>query len=126
MVKNPAASAGDAIDVGGDDALEAEMAICSSTLAWKIPWTEEPGGLQSMSSQKSWIQQRLSAEQKLFPETHVIVMDWQSTDHPRTGDCSVAPHAGSPVSYKEHPLISTVPNMGWIHAFRAGRAVSEL
>ena len=56
MVKNPAASAGDAIDVGGDDALEAEMAICSSTLAWKIPWTEEPGWLQSMSSQKSWIQ----------------------------------------------------------------------
>ena len=48
MVKNPAASAGDAIDVGGDDALEAEMAICSSTLAWKIPWTEEPGWLQSV------------------------------------------------------------------------------
>ena len=30
------------------------MAPCSSTLAWKIPWTEEPGGLQSMGSLKSW------------------------------------------------------------------------
>ena len=29
-----------------------EMAIHSSTLAWRIPWTEEPGGLQSMESQR--------------------------------------------------------------------------
>ena len=34
-----------------EDPLEKEMAIHSSTLAWKIPWTEEPGGLQSMGSQ---------------------------------------------------------------------------
>ena len=32
--------------------LEKEMAPHSSTLAWKIPWTEEPGGLQSMGSQR--------------------------------------------------------------------------
>ena len=32
--------------------LEEEMATCSSTLAWKIPWTEEPGGLQSMGLQR--------------------------------------------------------------------------
>ena len=31
-----------------DDPLEKEMAIHSSTIAWKIPWTEEPGRLQSM------------------------------------------------------------------------------
>ena len=35
------------------------MAIHSSILAWKIPWTEEPGGLQSMGSQKSDVTQRL-------------------------------------------------------------------
>ena len=35
-----------------EDPLEKEMAIHSSTLSWKIPWTEEPGGLQSMGSQK--------------------------------------------------------------------------
>ena len=33
---------------------EKEMATHSSILAWEIPWTEEPGGLQSMGSQKSW------------------------------------------------------------------------
>ena len=43
--------------LGWDDPLEKEMATHSSTLAWKIPWTEEPGRLQSMGSQS---QTRLS------------------------------------------------------------------
>ena len=34
--------------------LEEEMATHSSILAWEISWTEEPGGLQSMGSQKNW------------------------------------------------------------------------
>ena len=38
--------------LGGEDPLEKEMVPHSSTLAWKIPWTEEPGGLQSMGSQR--------------------------------------------------------------------------
>ena len=37
--------------LGWEDPLEKEMAIHSSTIAWKIPWTEEPGRLQSMGSQ---------------------------------------------------------------------------
>ena len=37
---------------GGEDLLEKEMATHSSILAWEIPWTEEPGGLQSMQSQR--------------------------------------------------------------------------
>ena len=37
--------------LGWEDPLEEEMAIHSSILAWKIPWTEEPGGLQSIGSQ---------------------------------------------------------------------------
>ena len=37
--------------LGQEDPLEAEMAAHSSILAWKIPWVEEPGGLQSMRSQ---------------------------------------------------------------------------
>ena len=36
--------------LGWEDTLEKEMATHSSTLAWKIPWTEEPCGLQSMGS----------------------------------------------------------------------------
>ena len=39
-----------------EDALEEEMAIHSSILAWEIPWTEEPGGLKSTGSQKSQTQ----------------------------------------------------------------------
>ena len=36
--------------LGWEDPLEMEMAIHASTIAWKSPWTEEPGGLQSMGS----------------------------------------------------------------------------
>ena len=38
--------------VGEEDLLEKEMASHSSILTWKIPWTEAPGGLQSMGSQR--------------------------------------------------------------------------
>ena len=38
--------------LGQEDLLEKEMATHSSILAWKIPWMEEPGGLQSMGSQR--------------------------------------------------------------------------
>ena len=40
--------------LGWEDPLEKGMATHSSILAWRIPWTEEPGGLQSMGLQKSW------------------------------------------------------------------------
>ena len=56
MVKNLPPDAEDARDarsiLGQEDPLEEEMATCSSILAWKIPWTEEPGRLQSMGSQR--------------------------------------------------------------------------
>ena len=39
--------------LGREDALEKEMATHSSILAWRIPWTEELGGLQFMGSQES-------------------------------------------------------------------------
>ena len=42
--------------LGWEDPLEKEMATHSSILVWKIPWTEEPAGLQSMGSQKSRMQ----------------------------------------------------------------------
>ena len=38
--------------LGWEDPLEKEMATHSSIRAWRIPWTEEPGGLQSMGSQR--------------------------------------------------------------------------
>ena len=53
MVKNPTANAGDVRDVGlVPDPPEEGMAARSSVLAWRLPWTEEPGGLQSTGSQR--------------------------------------------------------------------------
>ena len=53
MVKNlPAKQKTWVRSLGWEDPLEKEMATHSSILAWEIPWTEEPGGLQSMASQR--------------------------------------------------------------------------
>ena len=54
VVKNFPASAGDLGLVSGSGrSREDKLAAHSTILAWKIPWTEEPGGLQSMGPQKS-------------------------------------------------------------------------
>ena len=51
--KEPACNVGDPGSIlGQEDPLEKGMATHSSILAWRIPWTEEPGGLQSMESQR--------------------------------------------------------------------------
>jgi len=53
MVKNlPAVQETRVLFLGLEDPLEEKMAAHSSILAWKIPWREEPGGLQSMGLQK--------------------------------------------------------------------------
>ena len=54
MVKNlPAMQETQVQSLGWEDPLEKGMATHSSVLAWRIPWTEEPAGLQSMGSKKS-------------------------------------------------------------------------
>ena len=57
MHKESACNEGDTGNVGlipgSGGTLQEEMATHSSILAWEIPWTEEPGGLQSMGSQES-------------------------------------------------------------------------
>ena len=60
VVKNPPASTGDMRDtglthiqsLGWEDSLEEGMVTHSSILAWRIPWTEKPGGLQFIGSQR--------------------------------------------------------------------------
>ena len=53
MVKHlPAMQETQGLSLGWEDPLEKEIATHSSTLAWKIPWTEEPGRLQSIVSQR--------------------------------------------------------------------------
>ena len=52
-VKNPLAMQQTQVrSLGQEDPLEKGMATHSSILAWRIPWTEEPGGLQSIGSQR--------------------------------------------------------------------------
>ena len=54
VVNNPPANARDAgLSLGQEDPLKKEVATHSSVLTWEIPWTEEPGRLQTMGSQKS-------------------------------------------------------------------------
>ena len=54
LVKNlPAVQVTQVRSLGQEDPLEKEMAIHSSILAWRIPWTEEPDGLQPMGSQRA-------------------------------------------------------------------------
>ena len=57
VVKNPPANGGDVRDMGSilgqEDPLKEGKATHSSILAWKIPWIEEPGGLQSIGSQRA-------------------------------------------------------------------------
>ena len=55
--------------LGWEDPLEKEMAIHSRTIAWKIPWTEEPGRLQSMGSQRVGHDQATSLQG--FSSSHV-------------------------------------------------------
>ena len=56
MVKNPPANTGDVKDGSSipdrENPLKEDRATRSNTFAWRIPWTEEPGGLQSIESQR--------------------------------------------------------------------------
>ena len=69
--------------LGEEDSLEKEMATYSSILAWRIPWTEEPGGLQFMRSQRvryNWAteQQPLSYLRKCKQQTGYKCSAWSS------------------------------------------------
>ena len=65
MIKNLPVSARATGDTGWEDPLEEEMASHSNILAWKIPWTEEPGGLPPMELQKAWSYKELDMIQQL-------------------------------------------------------------
>ena len=100
--------------LGWEDPLEKEMASDSSILAWRIPWTEEPGELQSMGSQKS--QTRLSDQRTTKISNCLESVLWDSGKPRRLGHFLQArdgEHTGSalrkvPVpqgSERPHPLV---------------------
>ena len=70
-VKNPPAMWETQVQfLGWEDLLEKEMASHSSIFTWKTPWTEEPGGLQSMGSQVSDTTQQLNHHYHTIPHCH--------------------------------------------------------
>ena len=79
MVKNPPANAEDSGSIPGLNfllPLDEEMAPHSSILAWKIPWTEEPGGPQSMGSKESdkTVQSSMHTHNYVYLVKHLIVL----------------------------------------------------
>ena len=74
MIKNPPANAEMQVpSLGQEDVLEKEMATYSCILAWEIPWTEKPGGLQSIGLQ----QESDVTEHNTHVETESrLVIDW--------------------------------------------------
>ena len=61
--------------LGQEDSLEEEMATCSSILSWEVPWTEEPGGLQSMGSQEMDRTEQLNNIQRHGVDFMVLVVE---------------------------------------------------
>ena len=79
--KASACNVGDPVRfLGREDPLEKEMAIHSSTLAWKIPWTEEPDRLQSMGSQRVDMTERFHFHYVIIPlcEPAYLENNWDS------------------------------------------------
>ena len=79
MIKNPPTMQETQVpSLGWEDPLEEGMATHSSILAWRIPWTEEPGGLQSMGSQRvghNWATKHSTSLQKhgkVYRENSII------------------------------------------------------
>ena len=57
--------------LGQEDPLGKEMATHSSILSWRIPWAQEPGGLQSMGSQESDTTEQLNHHISISDESHI-------------------------------------------------------
>ena len=75
VVKSLPANAEDIWSLGQEDALEEEMATQSNILAWKIPWIEEPGGLQYLGLQRVilyWGTERMHTHTQTHTRTHTF------------------------------------------------------
>ena len=90
--------------LGQEDPLEEEMSTHSDILAWGIPWTEEPGGLQVMGLQESYITYQLNTHTHTHTHTHGLslsVPEAHTHTHTHTHTCMLSlffsvPEARSP------------------------------
>ena len=82
--------------LGQEDPLEKGMATHSSTAAWKIPWTEEPGRRQSMGSQRVGHDERLHFTSLHFKDIETFEFRWLSSKEPTRQCRSHRRHGFSP------------------------------
>ena len=123
--------------LGQEDPLEKEMAAHSSILAWEIPRTEEPGGLQSPGSQKSqndWVTENAQVQWGVYRESVADGPSRSRSDHPALLPIMMsqlwAPCFWPPLSASTQQLCSrrTVPRLAWLPqpAHPAGPGVQTL
>ena len=102
------------LSLGLEDPLEKEMATHSSIFAWRIPWTEEPGGLQSMRSQRVRrdLVTQFSSVAQLCP-TLCDPMNYSTpghpVHHPLPEFTQIHVHRVSDATQPSHPLSSPFP-----------------
>ena len=92
-----------------EDPLEEGMAIHSRILAWRIPWTEEPGGLQSIGSQSQTLLKQLNTH--THTHTHKVVF-WTTSIGPSTTNISYQLITRPPPATKhmtKQPQVLSVP-----------------
>ena len=111
-VKNPSANAGDAgWLLSQEDKLKEEMATHSSILAWEIPWTEEPGGLQSMGSQR---------DRHNWATEHAHTAGPEPSAGPWGGDQVMEPHPSGQnntlLTFSEKEFIPYISPGAWIQS----------
>ena len=95
VVKNPSANIGEkqVQSLGWKDPLEKGMVIHSSTLTWRIPWTEKPGGLHSMGSQRvghDWATNTSTFNDPAIPLLGIYLKEimGQRINEPQCSQCS--------------------------------------
>ena len=103
--------------LGQEDPLEKEMATYSSILAWRILWTEEPGGLQSTGSQRvghDWATSLTHMSIKFFFEKERWYYSWQLNNlGVAAGNWSLWAVENLHITYGQ-PFISVIPLYPWI------------
>ena len=97
--------------LGWEDPLEVETATHSSVLAWRLPWTEEPGGLQSMGSQEL----DMSDATEHTPSTHIYGMCIRTYTQFLVSDITVSCHLSTyHIWHTSHTEASTVHSQSYV------------
>ena len=102
--------------LGGEDILKKAVATYSSILAWEIPWTEEPGRLQSVGSQRAG-HNLVTKKQQQQSITHGVVAEWKELVCFKDKDCFSSwclLHLAHCSEESRHSLRCTLSSWAWV------------